>query len=219
MRIIAAQPLATKLNKTLNLFNMVDVYNILSLHKNTTVNWHEEVKLTNENHPWKSIEENHMWNFCLWHEEDVVRIKDLEAIRIVEAKRNIDRFNQLRNDAIEKIDEWVLFYLSKSNIMPGEKMHSETPGMMIDRLSIMSLKRYHMLEETLRPDALEEHKAICRQKALILDDQINDLANCLASVLSLLEAGKLKFKVYRQFKMYNDPNLNPELYMRNQKSV
>ena len=155
-----------------------------------------------------------MWNFSLWHEEDIARIKEIDPLRIVEAKRNIDRFNQSRNNAIEKIDEWILSLLEVNNIIPGENMHSETPGMIIDRLSIMSLKRYHMLEETLRADASDEHKLLCGRKVSVLDEQMGDLANCLKILFIDLDSGKLKFKVYRQFKMYNDPSLNPELYKR-----
>lgn len=198
---------------------MINVDKILLLHKESTVVWHSEMKLSQEELPWKFIEENHKWNFSLWHEEDIVRIPDIDPILIVGAKRNIDQFNQQRNDAIERIDEWILLYLSMLNIGIQEKMHSETPGMMIDRLSIMALKRYHMLEETFRVDAAEDHKVLCAQKVLTLDDQIADLATCLGDLFEMLEAGKLKFKVYRQFKMYNDPNLNPELYMRKQKTM
>lgn len=198
---------------------MIDIDLILNLHKKCTVDWHTEIILTQEDLPWKFIEENHKWNFSLWHEEDIVRIQDIEALGIVNAKRNIDKFNQLRNDAIEKIDEWILFYLSMINNGQQEKMHSETPGMIIDRLSIMSLKRYHMLEEASRTNASQEHRITCKQKALTLDDQISDLAICLSELFDCLETGKLKFKVYRQFKMYNDPNLNPELYLRNQKML
>lgn len=198
---------------------MIDVDQILSLHKQSTISWHDVIKLSQEELPWKYVEENHLKNFCLWHEEDIVRIPDIETIRIVEAKRNIDRFNQQRNDAIEKMDEWILFYLNMIKVGPQEKMHSETPGMIIDRLSIMSLKRYHMLEETFRSDASEAHKLLCNNKVMVLTEQIADLADCLRNLFKLLESGELKFKVYRQFKMYNDPNLNPELYMRKQKTV
>lgn len=198
---------------------MIDVTKVLEWHENVTIEWHTEIKLRHLNMPWKFIEENHMWNFRLWHEEDVVRIKDMEALRIVQAKRNIDRFNQSRNDAIEQIDEWISNCLDFIKTKSLCKIHSETPGMMIDRLSIMSLKRYHMLEETHRIDAVEEHRLKCRQKALVIEDQIVDLSNCLMEVFYLLQSGKLKFKVYRQFKMYNDPNLNPEIYKRGQKTL
>jgi hypothetical protein len=133
-------------------------------------------------------------------------------MRIVEAKRNIDQYNQARNNAMEKIDEWILNYLELAGVQTADKLHSETPGMMIDRLSIMQLKRYHMEEETLRADATEEHKAKCLARLNVLDEQIGDLSNCLIDILNQLERGALKFKVYRQFKMYNDPSLNPQLY-------
>ncbi|GAA4316671.1 DUF4254 domain-containing protein [Mucilaginibacter gynuensis] len=195
---------------------MINVDNILQLQADTVIEWHNELIVKEEKLPWKFIEENHMWNFSLWHEEDIARIKDIDPLRIVEAKRNIDKYNQARNNAIEKIDEWILSYLEVAGTVPGEKMHSETPGMIIDRLSIMSLKRYHMNEETLREDASAEHKLLCGNKVKVLDEQISDLSNCLRLLLISLQAGELKFKVYRQFKMYNDPSLNPELYKREQ---
>ena len=101
----------------------------------------------------------------------------------------------------------------------GARMHSETPGMMIDRLSIMALKRYHMQEEVDRTDASVEHITKCAAKVSVLDEQIADLAATLERLLGELAEGSLRFKVYRQFKMYNDPSLNPELYKRQQATV
>jgi hypothetical protein len=193
---------------------MVNVKKVLDLQKKKVEDWHTEFLITEEVLPFKFIEENHQWNFSLWHEEDIARIKDIDANRIVEAKRNIDGYNQARNNAMEKIDEWILNFLNFNKVASTGAMHSETPGMMIDRLSIMSLKRYHMNEETLREDASEEHKTKCAEKVALLDEQISDLSNCLESIFSKLQLGDIRFKVYRQLKMYNDPSLNPELYKR-----
>lgn len=194
---------------------ITDITRILNLQEQAVVQWHSEPVRVNETEaPFSYIQENTQWNFQLWHEEDIARIKDIESERIVLAKRNIDQYNQARNNAMEKIDEWILEYLHNSGITPGADLHSETPGMMIDRLSIMTLKRYHMAEETERADASEEHKAKCAQKVAVLNEQIADLSNCLAQVLNKLEKGQLRFKVYRQLKMYNDPTLNPQLYNR-----
>ena len=195
---------------------MIDIQKVLELQTKNVEDWHIELKQTQTELPWSFIEENNFWNFSLWHEEDIARVKDIDPLRIVEAKRNIDKYNQARNNAMEKMDEWILSYLEQNKIAPGEKMHSETPGMMIDRLSIMSLKKYHMLEETLREEASVEHKNLCASKVKTLEEQIKDLSNCLVNILIDLEKSNLRFKVYRQFKMYNDPSLNPQLYSRSQ---
>ena len=191
---------------------MISVKRILSDHKSKVEAWHEALIVSENEFPWAFIEENHKWNFSLWHEEDIARIKDIEPNRIVEAKRNIDFYNQARNNAMEKIDEWFLTSLLQQYIVSKGPLHSETPGMMIDRLSIMSLKRFHMHEETLRKDASEDHVLKCSNKVAVLDEQIFDLSNCLDSIFKKLEAGEIRFKVYRQLKMYNDPTLNPQLY-------
>ncbi len=196
---------------------MIDVKRLLEMQRQNIVDWHIELLPKEKELPWQFIEENNIWNFSLWHEEDIARIKDIDPMRIVQAKRNIDKFNQSRNNAMEKIDEWILSYLEAKHVKPGERIHSETPGMMIDRLSIMSLKTYHMLEETARTDASEEHRAACRNKVKVLEEQVSDLSRSLEQVFDDLLNSRLRFKVYRQFKMYNDPDLNPELYRRNQK--
>src|SRR5690349_11366073 len=131
---------------------MIDISRILELQQDSIVQWHKQL-LTKENSaPWSFIEENTKWNFLLWHEEDIARIRDIDPLRIVEAKRNIDRYNQARNNAMEIIDEWILQYLIGKQVQAPDQIHSETPGMMIDRLSILQLKKYHMHEETLRTD-------------------------------------------------------------------
>jgi hypothetical protein len=193
---------------------MISPQDILVLHSSKVENWHKEILLTHENLPLKFIEENHYFNFLLWHEEDIARVRDIESLRIVTAKRNIDRYNQARNNAMEKIDEWILNYLHRNETDLKAEMHSETPGMIIDRLSIMSLKRFHMNEEAHRADVSLQHIASCTEKTALLDEQIDDLSECLTILLSKIEAGEIRFKVYRQLKMYNDPSLNPQLYKR-----
>lgn len=194
---------------------MISIDQLLKTQSQKVIDWHIKLDLTESQLPWSFIEENMKWNFMLWHEEDIARIKDIDPLRIVEAKRNIDQYNQARNNAMEKIDEWILSYFETNQVIPGEKMHSETPGMMIDRLAIMALKKFHMEEETLRKDVDQSHIEKCSSKVLVLTEQIADLSNSLEIVINDLLESKLQFKVYRQFKMYNDPSLNPELYNRN----
>ena len=91
-------------------------------------------------------------------------------------------------------------------------LHSETPGLIIDRLSILALKIYHTDEEVHRPTASDEHHHRNEDRLAILIQQRADLAQCLDDLWSQVLAGQRRFRLYRQMKMYNDPDLNPVLY-------
>jgi hypothetical protein len=173
---------------------------------------HEDTSPIDLEAPWTYVEANHRMNFTIWHEEDVARRDDIGADRVRDAKRVIDRGNQARNDAMEAIDQWISERIAPA--LPGAPLHSETPGMIIDRLSILALKLFHMREQAERDSADAGHRERCRQRAEVLRIQLGDLRVCLASLLSQLASGERAFRVYRQFKMYNDPTLNPQLYMR-----
>jgi len=175
-----------------------------------TEEWHTHPSPVIGNEPWGWIAENHRMNFDLWHEEDIARRDDLPSDRIRAAKRAIDRFNQARNDAVEKIDIWILQDLPEANTQIP--LHSETPGMIIDRLSILALKLYHMEIEEKRASAPPEQQAKCLAKSRMLTEQRSDLIACFNQLLPDLKAGRRQFRLYRQFKMYNDPALNPQLY-------
>ncbi len=161
---------------------------------------------------WQWIATNHRYNSLLWAEEDLARRRDVSDSEIAKNKRAIDGFNQARNDATECIDEALLVAIGAVQRTPTARQHSETAGMMIDRLSIMSLKTKAMREQVERTDASEEHRESCRVKLARLNEQRADLAACLDSLLADAVAGDAYFKIYRQFKMYNDPTLNPQLY-------
>jgi hypothetical protein len=168
---------------------------------------------------WKWIEANHRYNSLLWDEEDKARRTDVGADEIAAGKRLIDRYNQKRNDAIEAIDEIILRALEGVTRAANARMSSETAGSMMDRLSILSLKIIHMREQTLRIDVGQEHIAVCAARLQTLRDQRKDLAGCLDALLSGAASGAAYFKVYRQFKMYNDPGLNPYLYPKSDSTI
>ena len=161
---------------------------------------------------WEAIEANHRHNGMLWAEEDLARRRNVPDADIAANKRAIDLHNQKRNDAIERIDEILLGALEGVRRGAAARLSSETAGSMVDRLSIVSLKIRAMRLQTERKDVERSHIQACQQKLERLVEQRGDLAGCLERLLAEAARGESYFKVYRQFKMYNDPKLNPALY-------
>lgn len=150
-----------------------------------------------------------------WHMEDVVRNPEINPVEGLQWKRRIDASNQERTDVVEYIDSYFLEEYKNIEPKATAKINSESPAWVVDRLSILALKVYHMREETLRTDATDEHKVLCTQKLNILLDQQKDLSNSLDELILDIENGNKYMKVYKQMKMYNDPSLNPVLYNPN----
>jgi Protein of unknown function (DUF4254) len=153
----------------------------------------------------------HRANFELWHEEDKARVPDATDGEIAGVKRAIDVLNQRRNDLVEKMDVWLMERLEQSSTAP---LHSETPGLIVDRLSILALKIYHTREESVRESATEGHRHRNAERLGLLKEQRGDLAECLDVLWAQVLQGTRRFKLYRQMKMYNDPELNPAVYAR-----
>lgn len=168
-----------------------------------------------ENFP-RLVSIQHQVNFELWHQEDLARDLEVSDSKIAEVKRTIDVFNQRRNDLIEQMDQFLLNIINAANVKNNDEteMNSETPGSMIDRLSINALKIYHMDEEVQREEVTAEHRNKCAAKLSILREQRHDLEQCLTKLLADLSSGEKRLKVYQQMKMYNDENLNPVLYRK-----
>jgi len=154
---------------------------------------------------------NHVCNQLLWHEEDLARRNDVEPLEIMKNKREIDKYNQQRNDAVEHIDEVILSCLSSVPILSNARQHSETAGSMIDRLSIIALKIYAVKLQTSREDIDQAHLDSCQIRLNTLNTQRNDLSTCLDLLLKDCLQGKVFYKVYRQYKMYNDPKFNTNI--------
>ncbi|MGC1782924.1 MAG: DUF4254 domain-containing protein [Acidobacteriaceae bacterium] len=192
----------------------IDAARLLKEFDEWTALWHfESSKEQADTGLNATIQALHRSNFDLWHEEDKARDRHSEDAAIAAAKRAIDEINQRRNDQMERCDALLLEELALENLPNGSaEPHSETPGMMLDRLSILSLKRYHTIQEIDRPSAPRGHRQRNRERLSILEMQRNDLAMCLDRLWQAVLRGERRFQLYRQLKMYNDPDLNPVLY-------
>ena len=146
-----------------------------------------------------------------WAYEDLIRDPNIDAVAALELKRRIDASNQERTDTVEYIDSYFLNLFKSVETKAEASINSESPAWAIDRLSILALKIYHMHLETIRPDALDSHKASCKIKLNILMEQRYDLSAAIDNLLAAIANGDKYMKVYKQMKMYNDDELNPVL--------
>jgi len=185
-------------------------------HDRLTALWHTEAPaIPGESHGTflDAVIAQHLANFELWHCEDQARAPQATDHDIAEVKRTIDRVNQRRNDLAEHCDILLLEHLRAINLpYPAAELNSESPGLIIDRLSILALKLFHTAEEMERKDAPSGHAERNRQRHQILTEQRADLTDCLDQLWQQTLAGQRRFKLYRQLKMYNDPALNPSVY-------
>ncbi len=189
------------------------VEELAGLHQTAIPLWKQSEHLLATTPILTLIEKNHLFNFKLWGEEDIARRDDKGFEFVYQAKRNIDKYNQQRNNYIESIDQ--AFYEALKPLPHSQcPVHSETPGMMIDRLSILALKTYHMQLQTTREDVDKAHVSTCMQKYETLLEQLSQLKRCLIELLDDIQNGRKTYRLYHQFKMYNDPSLNPELYLK-----
>lgn len=193
--------------------DIIHIPAIAAFHRDSIIRWKETDVSFSEKDFLAIVEKNHSFNYQLWHAEDRARRDDMGPEFVYHAKREIDKCNQERNNCMEKMDEWLFTRLNPAS--PSTcPVHSETPGMMIDRLSILALKAYHMGLQILRQEVDESHRQQCLQKLHTIELQQQQLLSCLDQLLSEVQAKVRTFRVYHQFKMYNDPALNPELYGR-----
>ena len=198
---------------------------VIDLHDRllATPGWPSRQPAAPDDGLWHWVQCNHCFNCSLWAEEDLARRTTVGPAEIAANKRAIDGFNQARNDATERVDELLLTALGLvdaasartdapvSTVPPGARLNSETAGSMVDRMSIMALKVNAMRAQTERRDVDAAHIASSQVKLDRLLQQRADLGSCLEALLADAQAGRAYFKVYRQFKMYNDARFNPAL--------
>lgn len=147
-----------------------------------------------------------------WHLEDIIRDPAIDPVEALALKRRIDRSNQERTDMVEELDTYFRNLYAQVQVSPQATINTESPAWALDRLSILALKIYHMQAEVSRHDADAAHRDKCAARLSILTQQRADLTLAIDQLLDDIKAGRKYMKVYRQMKMYNDPDTNPVLY-------
>lgn len=155
----------------------------------------------------------HYYNFALWHVQDASRRRDIDDSAIVEYKRRGDALNQQRSNCMEEVDacftDLILPHVPQN---ATNRRNTESIGMAVDRLSILALKVFHMDEQTRRTGVRSSHIKECMESLAALQRQRSELVKAVLELVSDYATGvKVPF-MYAQYKMYNDPALNPELY-------
>ena len=149
-----------------------------------------------------------------WHLEDIIRDPVIDPSKALSIKRRIDRLNQQRTDMVECIDDYFVNKYSHVLSDDVQRHNTESLGWALDRLSILTLKEYHLDVELERPDSSFSHHQNCEKRKMILDNQKKDLLQSINWLMADLEQGRLAIKTYKQLKMYNDADFNPVLYKK-----
>ncbi len=193
---------------------MIDVQEVGRLHRKTVRDWHQTEICNPYSGLLSFICEQHCFNFQLWHQEDIARSPVADDQVIANVKRCIDGLNQQRNDWIEKIDDFLTQMLEDRNVRVTEQapINTETPGSVIDRLSILELRIFHLQEQLDRKDTDQTHRQSVADKLALCQLQQAELTAALQTLLNAIAAGRVRHRTYRQMKMYNDPSLNPHIY-------
>src|SRR5215470_16298327 len=157
---------------------MISLDAVTQLHRSCIAQWHEQPIGNTDDGFLRIVCEQLAYNFRLWHEEDKARSPTASDAEIAQVKRAIDKLNQQRNDWIEKLDDWITDELARRNTVAPQAapQNTETLGSTIDRLSILALRIYHLIEQREREGASPEHRESVAGKLAIALAQHDDLS-------------------------------------------
>jgi hypothetical protein len=141
-------------------------------------------------------------NKTLWDLEDSARLFELGDSHVAEAKKDIDIYNQQRNDLIREIDALLYerFNVSRAG---KESFYSESPGMIIDRLSIIFIK-LSVVRRLIPLIEKADLKSEYLEKEKLLLSQIENIGNFLDLYIERLIKKEVFFEIQQAVKIYND---------------
>ncbi len=158
-------------------------------------------------------------NTFQWHEEDRSRAHGAGDEVLGAVKRSIDASNRRRVQTVDRLDDLIFHQLKEARVLAeGVPLNSESPGSIIDRLTVLALKIYHIGEaigelDESDTDQADEIRGL-RDKLENLNEQSSDLGTCLDILMTGILEGRIGLKLYRQVKVYRQADtgkLNADL--------
>ncbi len=178
-------------------------------HEDRIGDWAAAVATLPCRHPegWAmTVETLQLINTFQWHEEDRSRDHAADDRILASVKRSIDASNRRRVQTVDKLDDLVFTGLNELGALrPDAPLHSESPGSIIDRLTVLALKVYHVREAMTELEPGSAEAAAMQPRLDTLTEQSADLGACLDTLLADIRGGRHGLKLYRQVKVYRDP--------------
>lgn len=153
----------------------------------------------------RTTEKLQLINTFQWHEEDRSRAHGAGDEVLAAVKRSIDDSNRRRVQTVDRLDDEIFTRLKQAGALAaGAPLNSESPGSIIDRLTVLALKVYH-IEEAIAQLSPGPEMDSMREKLATLTEQSADLGGCLDALMDGIRAGRIGLKLYRQVKVYVEP--------------
>jgi hypothetical protein len=131
-------------------------------------------------------------NLRQWDLEDATRDPGASDAQVADAKRQIDRLNVSRHRLVEEIDAAIDSVLHQPAIAP---LATESPGMVLDRLSVLVIRRTRTAEASGRDPKIAARLGT-------LEAQVGALSAALDSYMDELRGGTKRFLRYESLKLY-----------------
>jgi hypothetical protein len=132
-------------------------------------------------------------NLRQWDLEDAARAPSASDAVVADAKRAIDRLNLGRHRLVQEIDIAVASGLDQP---ASASLATESPGMVLDRLSVLVIRRARTAA------ALSSGDGRLADRLLMIDAQLAALTVAFDDYLEELRAGTRRFAAYEHLKLY-----------------